>query len=164
MILLFSSRECLKMSDAGSESDDHPYDDIQLHSLLPAMTGASDQTHDITAPSLPVRNKLYVSHFLSTWNSRVFEFGAILFLSTIFPGTLLPASVYALARAASVILFSGFVGRFIDHGERMHVVRTSIGEYRYPFLRRIIYNTYSHCLVQLGKEWQQPSLASCCSS
>lgn len=77
-------------------------------------------------PSFPVRSRLYLSHFLSTWNSRVFEFGAVLFLSTIFPGTLLPASVYALARAASVILFSSFVGHFIDHGERMHVVRVSI--------------------------------------
>lgn len=79
-------------------------------------------------PSAPFRTKLYISHFLSTWNSRVFEFGAVLFLSTSFPGTLLPASVYALSRAASVILFSSIVGNFIDHEERMHVVRISIGE------------------------------------
>ncbi|GAB7348672.1 hypothetical protein MBLNU459_g7035t1 [Dothideomycetes sp. NU459] len=83
--------------------------------------GAADGT-----PSLPVRTKLYTSHFLSTWNSRVFEFGAVLFLSTIFPGTLLPASVYALARAASVVLLSGFLGLYIDHGQRMQVVRVSI--------------------------------------
>ena len=75
-----------------------------------------------------MKSKLYTSHLLSTWNSRVFEFGAVLFLSTIFPGTLLPASVYALSRAASVIVFSGHVGRFIDHGHRMHVVRISIGK------------------------------------
>ncbi|KAG6834293.1 hypothetical protein H0H93_010645, partial [Arthromyces matolae] len=39
---------------------------------------------------------LYTSHFLSTWNSRMFEFGAILFLTSIFTGTLLPTSLYAL--------------------------------------------------------------------
>lgn len=96
----------------------------QTH-ILPA-SAASVET-SLERPSRPVRSKLYISHFLSTWNSRVFEFGAVLFLSTIFPGTLLPASVYALARAASVILFSGFVGDFIDHGDRMRVVRISIG-------------------------------------
>lgn len=90
----------------------------------------SSAPHTSDRPSHPVRTKLYVSHFLSTWNSRVFEFGAVLFLSTIFPVTLLPASVYALSRAAAVILFSSFVGTFIDHGERMRVVRFSIGKRR----------------------------------
>lgn len=80
------------------------------------------------APSRPLRTKLYISHALSTWNSRVFEFGAVLFLSTIFPGTLLPASIYALSRAASVIIFSAAVGSYIDNGQRMQVVRVSIGE------------------------------------
>lgn len=37
--------------------------------------------------------KLDLSHFLSTWNSRVFEFGAVLYLASIYPGTLLPLSV-----------------------------------------------------------------------
>ncbi|KFY28471.1 hypothetical protein V491_00447 [Pseudogymnoascus sp. VKM F-3775] len=53
-----------------------------------------------------VTNRLYISHFLSTWNSRVFEFGAALYLASIFPGTLLPMSVYALTRGASAIVFS----------------------------------------------------------
>lgn len=97
----------------------------QTH-ILPASAASVEISLD--RPSRPVRNKLYISHFLSTWNSRVFEFDAVLFLSIIFPGTLLPASVYALSRAASVILFSGFVGDFIDHGDRMCVVRISIGK------------------------------------
>ncbi|KDN70432.1 putative iron transporter [Colletotrichum sublineola] len=42
--------------------------------------------------------RLYLSHFLSTWNSRMFEFAAVLYLATIFPGTLLPMSLYALTR------------------------------------------------------------------
>ncbi|KAJ3728187.1 hypothetical protein DFJ43DRAFT_1085170 [Lentinula guzmanii] len=42
-----------------------------------------------------VKIPLYISHFLSTWNSRVFEFGAVLYLATIYPGTLLPMSIYA---------------------------------------------------------------------
>ena len=72
--------------------------------------------------------RVYVSHFFSTWNSRIFEFGATLFLATIFPGTLLPTSVYALARSLSAILFSPSVGRYIDNNNRLVVVRLSIGE------------------------------------
>ena len=70
--------------------------------------------------------RLYVSHFLSTWNSRVFEFGAVLFLARIFPGTLLPPSIYALVRAASAICFAPLVGRYVDQGDRLKVVRVSI--------------------------------------
>lgn len=72
--------------------------------------------------------QLYVSHFLSTWNVRGFEFGAVLFLATIFPGTLLPMSVYALVRAASAIILSPVVGRYIDSGDRLQVIRVSIGK------------------------------------
>lgn len=74
-----------------------------------------------------VTNRLYISHFLSTWNSRVFEFGAVLYLASIFPGTLLPMSVYALTRGASAILLSPAIGQYIDVGNRLHVVRLSIG-------------------------------------
>ena len=71
--------------------------------------------------------KLYLSHFLSTWNSRVFEFGAVLYLAGIFPGTLVPMSLYALARGLSAFLFSPIVGSHIDTANRLQVVRLSIG-------------------------------------
>ena len=67
-----------------------------------------------------------VSHFLSTWNSRFFEFGSVLFLASIFPHTLLPVSVYALARAISAIIFSPAVGSWVDKTNRLVVVRASI--------------------------------------
>ncbi|KAK2460103.1 hypothetical protein APHAL10511_007869 [Amanita phalloides] len=75
---------------------------------------------------LKVKGRLFVSHFFSTWNSRVFEFGATLFLATIFPGTLLPTSVYALARSLFAILLSPSVGNYIDDNNRLGVVRLSI--------------------------------------
>ncbi|KAJ3994737.1 iron-regulated transporter [Lentinula boryana] len=73
-----------------------------------------------------VKISLYISHFLSTWNSRVFEFSAVLYLATIYPGTLLPMSIYALTRAGSAIIFSPVIGRYIDTANRLHVVRLSI--------------------------------------
>lgn len=74
-------------------------------------------------------NRLYLSHFLSTWNSRVFEFGAVLYLATIYPGTLLPMSVYALSRGLAAIVFAPAVGHYIDVENRLKVVRVSIGEF-----------------------------------
>ena len=69
---------------------------------------------------------LYISHLLSAWNSRAFEFGAFLFLATIYPQTLLPASIYALARAGSAATISPWIGRYIDRAERLRAVRLSI--------------------------------------
>lgn len=74
-----------------------------------------------------VARRLYLSHFLSTWNTRVFEFGAVLYLATIFPGTLLPMSVYAFTRGLAAITFAPAVGQYIDGGDRLQVVRFSIG-------------------------------------
>ncbi|KAI6819466.1 putative Ferriportin iron efflux transporter [Hortaea werneckii] len=79
---------------------------------------------------------LYTSHFLSTWNSRVFEFGAFLFLASIYPQTLLPASVYAMTRAMFAVLLSSATGYAVDRFPRLSVIRWSIGK---PLL---IYNAH----------------------
>lgn len=71
-------------------------------------------------------NLLFLSHFLSTWNSRLFEMGGVLFIAAIFPKTLLPMSVYALVRSGAAILLSPTIGCWIDHGNRLKVVRVSI--------------------------------------
>ncbi|KAF4126725.1 solute carrier family 40 (iron-regulated transporter), member 1 [Geosmithia morbida] len=70
--------------------------------------------------------RLYVSHFLSTSNSRVFEFGSVLYLAAVFPNTLLPLSLYAVARGLAAMFLSSTVGRYIDTGHRLAVVRLSI--------------------------------------
>ncbi|KXT02903.1 hypothetical protein AC578_1806 [Pseudocercospora eumusae] len=75
-----------------------------------------------------IRKLLYISHFLSTWNSRVFEMGSFLFLANIYPQTLLPTSVYALARAGSAAIVSPWLGPYIDRANRLKAVRISIGK------------------------------------
>jgi solute carrier family 40 (iron-regulated transporter), member 1 len=97
----------------------------------PPVESSFDSTNDEVESAQVSRTynrQLYVSHFLSTWNVRGFEFGAVLFLATIFPGTLLPMSIYALVRAASAILLSPVVGRYIDSRGRLEVIRVSIGK------------------------------------
>jgi len=88
----------------------------------------SDNVHAELDVSPLVARRLYVSHFLSTWNSRSFEFGAVLFLAGIFPGTLLQLSIYALLRSSSAVVLASAIGRAVDRRERLPVVRFSIGK------------------------------------
>ncbi len=70
---------------------------------------------------------LYTSHMLSMWNSRAFEFGAVIFLAAIFPGTLFYTSCYALIRSLSAFLLSTWAGHCVDRYNRLFVVKNSIG-------------------------------------
>lgn len=98
--------------------------DITDH-LLPH----SPSPEPVEAPSRRVKHvlfRLYVSHTLSTWNSRMFEFGSVLFLASIFPGTLLYASIYALGRSLSAVLLSSWLGSMVDRSNRLKTIRHSI--------------------------------------
>lgn len=109
-------------------------DDIELEQLLEDSTPTEELERSENATSSQgavatgVSRRLYISHFLSTWNSRVFEFGAVLFIARIFSSTLLPVSMYAVVRSASAIVLSPKVGRYIDVNDRLKVVRISIGK------------------------------------
>ncbi|KAF2458394.1 hypothetical protein BDY21DRAFT_284383 [Lineolata rhizophorae] len=91
-------------------------------------TPADVERSEAPAPSVrsTVTLALYISHFLSTWNARLFEFGAVLFLASIYPDTLRPMSIYALVRSAAAIAFSPPIGRYIDRSNRLSAVRVSI--------------------------------------
>lgn len=102
------------------------------HHLLNEGDGDGD---DAVVPRSVPRSlalRLYVSHYLSTWNSRVFEFGAALFLTSIYPGTLLPVSIYSLVRNAGYIAFAQPVGQWINKGDRLRLIRASIIGQRVP--------------------------------
>ena len=120
-IPLFKYDQWAFLDDADSDVSQ----EIDLEELRVAST-----TGDASSISQSIVARLYVSHFLSTWNSRVFEFGAVLYLATIFPGTLMPISVYAVSRGLAAVLLSPLVGNYIDVGNRLQVVRLSIGESR----------------------------------
>ncbi|KAG9187976.1 hypothetical protein G6011_01899 [Alternaria panax] len=98
---------------------------------------STSNTRDYPAPSSPTHSparpsprrllyKLYTSHILSTWNARTFEFGAVIFLAKIFPGTLFFASCYALFRSLAAALLGSWIGQQVDAKDRLHVVRQSI--------------------------------------
>lgn len=76
--------------------------------------------------------KLYTSHALSTWNSRTFEFAAVLFIALAAPRTLLYSSLYASLRALSAVLLSARIGALLDRANRLTAVRCSIVLQRAP--------------------------------
>ncbi|KFX90992.1 hypothetical protein V490_06142, partial [Pseudogymnoascus sp. VKM F-3557] len=108
-----------------STSDDTYNNDYELSTGLqaPGEPPVASPPHLI---SRKITTRLFISHFLSTWNSRLFEMGAVLFIASIFPGTLLPMSVYALVRSAAAVMLSPALGSWIDRGDRLKVVRASI--------------------------------------
>ena len=120
-------------------SNQHPHEDeIQLLSQTVSPTSSEEQLDNPVSPfgiteelesngnASAIERRLYISHFLSTWNSRVFEFGAVLTLAHIYDDTLLPASLYALTCAASAVFLSPLVGHYVDREDRLKVVRCSI--------------------------------------
>ena len=103
-----------------SQEDEYWQDEGEIEIL-------SDDNHFAETPlTHSVIGRLYISHFLSTWNSRLFEFGSVLFLTSIYPNTLMPVSIYALVRAATAIILSPAIGLWIDKGDRLFIVRVSI--------------------------------------
>ncbi|RTE85378.1 hypothetical protein BHE90_000009 [Fusarium euwallaceae] len=83
-----------------------PVDEYRVHDEhSPLLAGVQHPSNHRVPAS--IARRLYLSHFLSTWNSRVFEFGAVLYMATIFPGTLMPMSVFLqrIVVAASCAIF-----------------------------------------------------------
>lgn len=73
-----------------------------------------------------MKGKLYISHFLTSWTDRVFEFSCFLLIADIFKTSLLLASIYGFATTISAILFSNWVGRAVDRTPRLTCVRITM--------------------------------------
>eukprot|EP00040_Diaphanoeca_grandis_P014078 m.71210 g.71210 ORF g.71210 m.71210 type:complete len:700 (+) comp24327_c0_seq1:133-2232(+) len=70
--------------------------------------------------------RLYLSHFLSAWGDRMWEFASALLLISIWPDTLLLAAMYGLAGSGAVVFFGPSVGDWVDQSPRLDVVRKAL--------------------------------------
>ncbi|KAI8067114.1 Ferroporti-1 [Gongronella butleri] len=73
-----------------------------------------------------MKSRLYVSHFLTSWTDRVFDFACFLLIAEAFPVSLLYPSVYGFATTISAILFSSHVGNLVDTTPRLTFVRHTL--------------------------------------
>jgi solute carrier family 40 (iron-regulated transporter), member 1 len=68
------------------------------------MHSASESQAVVTAK---MAYMLYLCHFLSTWNARVYEFGAVVFTAAAFPGGLMASSIlYVFHMRSPSVIFS----------------------------------------------------------
>ena len=73
----------------------------------------------------------YTGHFLFTWNDRMWEFAAVIFLVAAYPATLRPSSIFGLASTASAIVFGPSIGHWFDITPRLKSVRCAIFAQRF---------------------------------
>ena len=62
----------------------------------------------------------------SSWGSRTAEFAIYLFLITLFPDSLLPASIFGFLTTGSAIVLSGWAGHQVDTRNNLRLVRFCI--------------------------------------
>lgn len=104
-----------------SAMNDVDEEERMLHS-----PSTEEQESEVPAAISSIKRCLYTSHLLSTWNARMFEYGAVLFLAHIYDESFVALSLYALARSLASVLFSPRVGQYIDARERLVAARHSI--------------------------------------
>jgi solute carrier family 40 (iron-regulated transporter), member 1 len=127
-----------------AEQPDDPQIVIDVRNFSPTITAVSmaevqpveaepPTLHQTTTPADPSSRYhrwslllFYTSHFLFTWNDRVWEFASVILLVAAFPSTLLPSSVFGLTSTAAAIVFSPSVGRWFDNTARLKSVRYAI--------------------------------------
>lgn len=73
-----------------------------------------------------MKGRLYISHFLTCWTDRVFEFSCFLLIAEVFKTSLLLASIYGFTTTIAAIIFSNYVGRLADVTSRLTFVRITM--------------------------------------
>lgn len=71
-------------------------------------------------------NRLYMSHFLSAWGDRMWEFAVGLLLIHVWPDTLATGAAYGMVLAVVQVLGGAPIGDWVDRSERIAVVRRSL--------------------------------------
>ena len=77
-------------------------------------------------PAYSERHSLYVSYFFAAFGDRMWEFASLVFLMSLFPTSLVAASLLGLLETAAAIACSPLVGRLIDRSSRLHAALLSI--------------------------------------
>ncbi|OIW33868.1 hypothetical protein CONLIGDRAFT_565360, partial [Coniochaeta ligniaria NRRL 30616] len=71
--------------------------------------------------------RLYISHFLSTWNMRSYEFTVILLFAAAYPDSLLPTSIRGVLTNGVTLLLSPAIGSWVDkNASRFHTMKITI--------------------------------------
>ncbi|OQS01940.1 Ferroportin (FP) Family [Thraustotheca clavata] len=68
----------------------------------------------------------YLSHFLTSWSDRMWQFALPLLTAQLFPSTLLPVVLFPLSTYSTLIIAMPLLGKFVDCTDRWVVIRTGV--------------------------------------
>ncbi|KAF9308329.1 hypothetical protein BG003_011266 [Podila horticola] len=71
-------------------------------------------------------HRLYLSHLLTSWVDRSFEFASYLLISRVYTHSLLQASVYGLSTTLAALLLSNRIGNWINILSRLNTYRITL--------------------------------------
>ncbi|KAG0274315.1 hypothetical protein BGZ95_009913 [Linnemannia exigua] len=71
-------------------------------------------------------HKLYLSHMLTSWVDRSFEFASYLLISRVYTASLLQSSIYGLVTTLSALLLSNQIGNWINILSRLNTYRVTL--------------------------------------
>lgn len=69
---------------------------------------------------------LYISHFLSSWGDRMWQFVIPVILMIIFKNTFMPTAIYMLSIYLGNIIGMQFIGKWIDKSNRFYIQKITI--------------------------------------
>ncbi|KAF0698360.1 Aste57867_11010 [Aphanomyces stellatus] len=107
----------------------HPVSDLDASvSLLKNEGGATSPSEEAMDTFVYMRACVFLcsSHFLSAWSDRMWQFALPLLLLDIFVDTLFPSALFLFVVYFVCIFVGPFAGRWVDHTDRLVLVRTAI--------------------------------------
>lgn len=76
--------------------------------------------------ALTHHRKLYLSHLLTSWVDRSFEFASYLLISSVYTKSLLQASIYGLTTTLIALLLSNRIGNWINILSRLNTYKVTL--------------------------------------
>jgi len=96
-----------------------------------------------------IRGSLYLGHFMFSWMERCWEFGFVLFLADVEPGTFVLVAVAGIAQSILKMLCFEMIGKWLDETNRLFAVHSMILLKNLPILLTLcLYFLLSENLIE----------------
>lgn len=116
-------------------------------------------------PIITLKTKLfvYISHFLSAWGDRMWQFGIGLFLVELAPDSLQLVAIYGFASGVATLLLSTALGDWVDKTPRLKAARVSLVAQNIcvALCAVVVFVVYTY-LDEIREEWADEMLLKLC--
>ncbi|XP_052081265.1 solute carrier family 40 member 1-like [Mytilus californianus] len=116
-------------------------------------------------PTITLKTRLfvYISHFLSAWGDRMWQFGIGLFLIELEPDSLQLVAIYGFISGAMTLLFSTVIGDWVDRTARLKAARLSLATQNIfvAVCAGVVFVVHKY-LDEIKAEWEDEWLLTLC--